>query len=106
ARRGSAPATTPARVADPSRQSVSAAAPDGAIRKLRVADGSAVWTTAITLLPGREKIASALNFFNGRVIATTTGYIGDAPPYQGHVALLDGATGNLLSVWNSLCSNR
>src|SRR5437660_6526655 len=103
---GSAQVTTATPVADPSRQFVYAAAPDGAIRKLRVADGSAVWTTAITLLPGREKIASALNFFNGRVIATTTGYIGDAPPYQGHVAILDGATGNLLSGWNSLCSNR
>src|SRR6266550_1673323 len=103
---GSAQITTATPVADPNRQFVYAAAPDGAIRKVRVADGSVVWTTAITLLPGREKIASALNYFNGRVIATTTGYIGDAPPYQGHVALLDGATGNLLSVWNSLCSNR
>src|SRR5204862_430785 len=88
---GSAQVTTATPVADPNRQFVYAAAPDGAIRKLRVADGSVVWTTAITLLPGREKIASALNYFNGRVIATTTGYIGDAPPYQGHVALLDGA---------------
>src|SRR2546421_1305587 len=103
---GTAQVTTAPPVADPNRQFVYAAAPDGAIRKLRVADGSVVWTTAITLLPGREKIASALNFFNGRVIAVTTGYIGDAPPYQGHVAILDGATGNLLSVWNSLCSNR
>src|SRR5256885_8691096 len=103
---GTAQVTTATPVADPSRQFVYAAAPDGAIRKLRVADGGVVWTTAITLLPGREKIASALNYFNGRVIATTTGYIGDAPPYQGHVAILDGATGNVLSVWNSLCSNR
>src|SRR6266513_1180419 len=103
---GTAQVTTATPVADPNRQFVYAAAPDGAIRKLRVADGSVVWTTAITLLPAVEKTASALNFFNGRVIATTTGYIGDAPPYQGHVALLAGATGNLLSVWNSLCSNR
>jgi hypothetical protein len=40
------------------------------------------------------------------VIATTGGYIGDAPPYQGHVAILDAAAGRLLRVWNSLCSNR
>src|SRR3989440_1424916 len=103
---GTAQVTTATPVADPSRQFVYAAAPDGAIRKLRVADGGVVWTTAITRLPAREKLASALNYFNGRVIATTTGYIGDAPPYQGHVAILDGATGSLLSVWNSLCSNR
>ncbi len=103
---GSAQITTATPVADPNRAFVYAAAPDGAIRKLAVADGSVIWSTAITLLPGVEKIASPLNYFNGRVIATTGGYIGDAPPYQGHVAILDGASGNLLSVWNALCSNR
>src|SRR5581483_2710333 len=36
----------------------------------------------------------------------TGGYIGDPPPYQGHVAILDAASGKLLHVWNSLCSNR
>lgn len=103
---GSAQITTATPVADPNRAFVYAAAPDGVIRKLAVADGRVVWSTAITLSPGSEKIASALNYFNGHVIATTTGYIGDAPPYQGHVAILDAATGSLLSVWNSLCSNR
>jgi hypothetical protein len=103
---GSARITNTTPVADPNRAFVYAAAPDGAIRKLAVADGSVIWSTAITLLPGVEKIASALNYFNGRVIATTGGYVGDAPPYQGHVAVLDGATGTLLSVWNALCSNR
>jgi hypothetical protein len=39
------------------------------------------------------------------VIATTGGYIGDSPPYQGHVAILDAASGLLLHVWNSLCSS-
>jgi hypothetical protein len=103
---GSAQITTATPVADPNRQFIYAAAPDGQIRKLAVADGSVIWSTAITLLPGREKIASSLNYFHGRVIATTGGYIGDAAPYQGHVAILDGASGGLLSVWNSLCSNR
>lgn len=102
----SARITTATPVADPDRQHVYAAAPDGQIRKLAVADGSVVWSTAITLLPTLEKIAGALNYFHGRVIATTGGYIGDAPPYQGHVAILDGATGTLVSAWNSLCSNR
>jgi PQQ-like domain len=40
------------------------------------------------------------------VIAVTSGYIGDAPPYQGHVAILDAASGRILHVWNSLCSDR
>ena len=103
---GSAQITTATPVADRNRAFVYAAAPDGLIRKLAVADGSVVWSTAITLRPGSEKIASALNYFNGHVIATTGGYVGDAPPYQGHVAVLDGATGMLVSAWNSLCSNQ
>jgi outer membrane protein assembly factor BamB len=98
--------TTATPVADPDRAYIYAAAPDGMIRKLAVEDGHAVWKTAITRLPEREKIASSLNFFRGRVIATTGGYLGDTPPYQGHVALLDAATGRLLHVWNALCGDR
>jgi outer membrane protein assembly factor BamB len=103
---GSYRITTATPVADPSRAWIYASSPDGMIQKLSVADGHAAWRTAITLLPQREKIAGALNFWRGRVLAATGGYIGDAPPYQGHVAVLDGATGHLLSVWNSLCSDR
>ena len=40
------------------------------------------------------------------IIAVTTGYIGDAPPYQGHVAILDAQSGRLVHVWNSLCSDQ
>jgi outer membrane protein assembly factor BamB len=93
-------------VADPDRKSLYAASPDGRVQKLAVSDGHALWRTAITELPEREKIASSLNLFKGRVVATTGGYIGDAPPYQGHVAILNAATGRLEHVWNSLCSDR
>ncbi len=103
---GSYRTTTATPVADPDRAFVYAGSPDGQIHKLAVADGHAVWSTAITELPRREKIASPLNYFRGRVIATTGGYIGDASPYQGHVAILDAANGKLLHVWNSLCSDR
>lgn len=103
---GSRQITTATPVADPSREFIYAASPDGRIQKLAVADGHLVWSTAITRLPAREKIASALNFFHGRVVAVTGGYIGDRAPYQGHVAILDAATGRLLHVWNSLCSDR
>jgi hypothetical protein len=44
--------------------------------------------------------------FRGRIFAVTGGYIGDAPPYQGHVAVVDAQTGTLQHVWNSLCSDR
>jgi hypothetical protein len=93
-------------VADPDRQFIYAASPDGYIQKLAVSDGQPVWRTSITKLPQREKMASPLKVFQGHVIAVTAGYIGDQSPYQGHVAILDGSSGNLLQVWNSLCSDR
>lgn len=99
---GTAQITNSTPVADPDRQHIYAAAPDGTIRKLAIADGHVMWTTPITLLPVREKIASPLKEFGGRIIAVTGGYIGDASPYQGHVAVLDTQTGTLLHVWNSL----
>ena len=37
---------------------------------------------------------------------TTGGYIGDAPPYQGHVVAIDRASGRIRGVFNSLCSDR
>jgi outer membrane protein assembly factor BamB len=96
--------STPA--ADADRQSIYAASPDGYIQKLSVSDGRLIWRVAVTKLPEREKLASPLKFYRGHVIAVTAGYIGDRPPYQGHVAILDGNSGQLVQVWNSLCSNR
>jgi hypothetical protein len=93
-------------VADPDRNHIYAAAPDGTIQKLAIFDGHALWATPITLLPLREKIASPLREFRGHIVAVTGGYIGDKPPYQGHVAILDARTGKVLHVWNSLCSDR
>ena len=103
---GSARITNVTPVADPDRTAIYTASPDGNVEKLAVADGHAIWTTSITTLATREKIASPLNFSRGHIIATTGGYIGDAPPYQGHVSVLDAATGQLLHSWNSLCSDR
>jgi WD40 repeat protein len=103
---GSAQITTATPIADPSRKWIYAASPDGRIQKLSVATGDAVWRRSITKLPAREKIAASLNFQHGHVIATTGGYVGDQPPYQGHVAVIGARNGRLLHVWNSLCSRR
>ena len=103
---GSSQITTATPVADPTERWIYAASPGGRIYKLSASSGHAVWSVSITRLASREKIAAALNYADGHVIATTGGYIGDAPPYQGHVALIDGASGRLLHVWNSLCANR
>jgi len=102
---GSYRITTATPVADPSRDAIYAAAPDGVVRKLAVADGHVIWSARVSTLPQREKIAAALNLSQGKVLVTTSGYIGDQPPYQGHVAVLDAGSGKLLHVWNALCSD-
>jgi hypothetical protein len=93
-------------VASTDRSAIYAAAPDGKIRKLRVSDGKVLWETSITRDPTHEKMTSSLNVSRGMVVMTTGGYIGDAPPYQGHVVTLSEKTGAILHVWNSLCSDR
>ena len=103
---GSAQITNSTPAASTDRTAVYAAAPDGWIRKLRLSDGRVLWTTAITRDPTHEKITSSLNVSRGLVLATTGGYIGDAPPYQGHVVTLFEGNGKIAHVWNSLCSNR
>jgi hypothetical protein len=103
---GSAQITTATPVLDPGGSYLYAASPGGRIYKLATANGHAAWSVSITRLPSREKIAGSLNFANGNVIAVTGGYIGDQPPYQGHVAVIAAKSGRLLHVWNSLCSNR
>jgi len=103
---GSARITNMTPVADPSRAAIYAGAPDGRITKLAVASGKPLWSTSITRDPTHEKLTSSLNFSRGLVIASTGGYIGDAPPYQGHVVTLNPSTGRIVTVWNSLCSNR
>jgi outer membrane protein assembly factor BamB len=107
---GNAQVTTASPVLDPNRRDVYAATPDGLIHKLSLATGREVrakrWPARITFDPRREKIGGALNL-NGRyVIAVTGGYYGDAPSYQGHVALIDRSSGRVAHVWNSLCANR
>jgi len=103
---GSPQITVMTPLADPSRTAIYAGEPDGKIVKLSIATGALLWATAITRDPTHEKLAGSLNWSLGHVLAATDGYIGDAPPYQGHVVSLDPATGRVLAVWNSLCSNR
>ena len=100
--------TTSTPVADPSGRYIYAPAIDGQVHKLNAATGSEVrglgFPLRITRMPDVEKDASALNLANGYLYATTSGYIGDRGPYNGHVVVLrlrDGAT----HVFNTLCSN-
>lgn len=107
---GSAQITTATPVADPDGPFVFAASPDGRIHKLALANGHEAargnWPVTITRDPTREKITAALNVDGHDVLATTGGYIGDAPTYQGHVAAISRASGRVEAVFNTLCAQR
>jgi hypothetical protein len=105
---GSAQITTTSPAADPGRRFVFAASPNGLIHKLSLQSGAEApgWPARVTLEPRHEKLAAALNIDGRYVIATTGGYIGDAPPYDGHVVLIDRESGRLAGVFNTLCANR
>ncbi len=107
---GSAQITTASPLADPDRLFVYAASPNGLIHKLSIADGredtSGSWPVSITREPLHEKLGAALNIDGPDILAATSGYFGDAPPYQGHVVAIARSSGRLLSVFNTLCANR
>ncbi len=107
---GSAQITTASPIADPDGRFVYAASPNGLIHKLALADGSedssGAWPVSITRDATHEKLAAALNIDGPDVVAATGGYLGDIPPYQGHVALIDRSSGAIRAIFNTLCANR
>jgi outer membrane protein assembly factor BamB len=107
---GSAQITTASPLADPDREAVYATSPDGLIHKLSLANGqeeqAGAWPVSITRDATHEKLTASLNIEGAYVIATTGGYFGDAPPYQGHVVLIERASGGVRAVFNTLCSQR
>jgi hypothetical protein len=107
---GGAQITTTSPLADPDRRFVYAASPNGLIHKLSLTDGSedrtGSWPVSVTRDARHEKLAAALNIDGPDVVAATGGYFGDAPPYQGHVALIDRSSGRLQAVFNTLCAER
>ena len=108
--RGSQQITTATPVIDPDRRYLYAASPDGVINKLAVANGQEVrsgpWPVRVTYNPAHEKIAGALNITGNSVVVVTGGYLGDQPPYQGHLVMINRASGQIGQVWNADCSNR
>jgi len=107
---GSAQITVSSPLADPDHRWVYATSPNGLVHKLSLADGSedtaGGWPVSVTREPLHEKLGAALNIDGPDVVAATSGYLGDAPPYQGHVVVIERASGRLLSVFNTLCANR
>jgi outer membrane protein assembly factor BamB len=107
---GSSQITTTSPIADPDRRFVFAASPNGLVHKLSLAtgseDASGAWPVRITRDATHEKLAAALNIDGPDVLVTTGGYFGDAPPYQGHLVLIDRASGRVRTVFNTLCASR
>lgn len=96
--------------ADASKRYIYTASPDGKVHKLSIADGHEVsgarWPVTVTLNPTHEKLTSSFLVLDGDVYVTTGGFNGDEPPYQGKVVRIDGTTGRIAAVFNSLCSDR
>jgi outer membrane protein assembly factor BamB len=107
---GSAQFTTATPTADPDRKYVYATSPDGRVHKLVLATGRQIrsggWPVAVTLDPSHEKLASPPSLDGPDLIVVTDGYIGDIPPYQGHVVSINRVSGKIEAVFNSLCSDR
>lgn len=99
--------STPA--ADPSGRSIYVPGVDGKVHKLNASNGrdqrANGFPARITRMPNTEANESPLNVANGYLYATTSGYDGDAPPYDGHVVAVDLSTGKA-TVFNSLCSQK
>ncbi len=107
---GTAQISTTSPLADPQAPYVYASSPNGLIHKLSLADGSedktGSWPVSVTRDASHEKLGAALNVDGPDLIVATSGYFGDIPPYQGHVVLIDRASGRIRAIFNSLCSDR
>jgi outer membrane protein assembly factor BamB len=100
--------TTSTPAADPTGTAIYVPGVDGLVHKLDAASGHEIaapgFPLRVTRIPDTEKDASPLNVANGYLYATTGGYLGDAPPYVGHVVGVRLSDGHV-RVFNSLCSN-
>jgi outer membrane protein assembly factor BamB len=107
---GSYRLTTASPVASGDRRFVYAGASDGRVHKLTLGAGHEIragrWPVTITRLPIREKVTPSFMMARGRLVVATGGFIGDAPPYQGHVVTIDPRSGRVIGVFNALCANR
>lgn len=97
--------STPA--ADSSGKAIYAPGVDGKVHKLNAATGREIrshgFPARLTRMPNSEAVESPLNVANGYLYGTTSGYDGDATPYDGHVVAVNLSTGKA-TVFNSLCS--
>jgi outer membrane protein assembly factor BamB len=100
--------TTSVPAYDPATHALYVPGVDGMVHRLDPASGREVreggFPEQITLAPQTEKNASPLHVANGYLYAQTSGYIGDATPYVGHVVVIRLSDGSK-HVFNVLCSS-
>ncbi len=106
---GGSQITVSSPLADPDGLYVYAPSPNGLIHKLSLTSGSEAhgggWPVSITRDATHEKLGAALNIDGPYLVVATSGYLGDIPPYQGHVVLIERTSGRVASVFNTLCAN-
>ena len=105
--------TTSSPAIDPNRQYVYSYGLDGMVHKYQVGDGTEIttggWPELSTRKPTVEKGSSALAIVPTPgatyLVVANGGYPGDAGDYQGHVTVIDLATG-AQNVFNANCSDQ
>ncbi len=101
--------TTSVPAYDPTTHALYVPGVDGMVHRLDPVTGREVrgagFPEQITLAPQTEKNASPLRVANGYLYAQTSGYIGDATPYVGHILAIRLRDGSK-HVFNALCSSR
>ncbi len=100
--------TTSVPAYDPATNALYVPGVDGMVHRLDPTSGREVreggFPEQITLASQTEKNASPLRLANGYLYAQTSGYIGDATPYVGHVVAIRLRDGSK-HVFNVLCSS-
>ncbi|PZS05520.1 MAG: hypothetical protein DLM70_06320, partial [Chloroflexi bacterium] len=100
--------TTAGPVTGVSMQWVYAGGLDGKMHRYDAANGAETrtrgWPFAITLMADVEKMSATPTISGRYLYVTTSGFIGDAGHYQGHLVTIDLTSGHT-RVFNSLCSN-
>ena len=81
---------------------------DGRVHRYAAASGTEYrrdgWPKPFTLMPYVEKASSSLRVSGKYLYVATSGFIGDAGHYEGHLVTINLSTGKS-HVFNSLCSN-
>jgi outer membrane protein assembly factor BamB len=105
---GQSRCSTAGPVVDPSGNWVYAPGLDGKMHRYDSLSGKETvgsgWPVTVTLMPEVEKVAATPTILGSYLYVTTSGFIGDAGHYQGHLVTIDLVHGGA-HVFNSLCSN-